>query len=172
MKTSLEELGPIEIHTYFGLLAAMAHADGHLDEAEVALFDCLRRIHGSSEKPATLINVRIDAPPPPKEIATRLQGSDARFTLYLDAALMARSDGTVSDEEVWLLNDLQERLDITQDQAVALCNLSIAVILCAEERPSRAHAERLLVAAEARVICEDIPSSSVCHVRRFVQSAP
>ena len=170
MKTQLAGLGPKERRTYFGLLSAVAHADRRLDDGEVTLFAKLVKIHaGHLPGDPVSDDLRSTTPLPP-ELAIRLQGSDARFALYLDAAMMARADGMVSDEEVWLLNGLQRRLSITQDQAVALCNLSIAALLLEQKRPTQAHAERQLLTAEARLISEDVPSASVRHVRRFSES--
>ena len=101
--------------------------------------------------------------------ADDLRDSDARYSLYLDSALMARADGSVRDEEFGRLDELRSLLGITEDQAVALCNLAIAILVLDEGRTPRAHAVRQLHMAEARALGEGIPTTSLQHPRRPVE---
>lgn len=153
-----------ERQAHFSVLAAIAKADNHLDDAEVDLFEELMKLHGVTGAEADDCRWLLAEPPPIRESAGGLRSSDARFTLYLDACFMVRADEVLTEEEAKTLEDLVDVLELSEDQVDALEDLAGLVGAAEVDSGSGADDEDLspeqaLDAVEAA----GIPLSAVGH---------
>ena len=108
----------------FGVLAAMARVDGHLDDREIEQYERLLEVHGARGGEADEYRLLLAGAPTVEECGLLLRDSPTRFTAYLDACVMARADEHLTLEEGQLLGLLAGLLGLTGEQVDVLERLA------------------------------------------------
>lgn len=115
-----QPLSKNQLEPYFGALAIMANADGHLAPPEIVAFRAKLTEHGVADAEARQLSALLAGPPPVAEVADSLRESDARYSLYIDVYGIALADGHVSTQEDSTLLELQRALNISDEEAATM----------------------------------------------------
>lgn len=107
-------------YAIFNALAAVAWADGELDEREKSSIDAMiaRLLLGENE--AHAVRAYAHEPRALEDIPTGKLSHEQRLTLLEYALVLSRVDGNLSAEEREVLEALQRKLSIRDDEADAL----------------------------------------------------
>lgn len=105
---------------YFQGLAAIANANGRLDAEEINFFKSQKDELKVSKRVRKAAKAAIVDPPAIDALCKTMSKTDIKYTLYLDATMMAYADGIVCVDEETALKNLANRMKISDEQAEAL----------------------------------------------------
>jgi uncharacterized tellurite resistance protein B-like protein len=107
---------------FYGVLLAMAHADGTIDAAELALIDGLLAIEGLSEATRTMIPAYMTTPSVVEDgfAVLSLAPPECRFAVMLSLMDVALANGVLDRQEKRALVQARCRLGIRRDQLDAM----------------------------------------------------
>lgn len=139
------------------LVAALAEtlwADGHADDAEVALASALVTGSTGGRVDAASATTRLRSSIPPVQHSARLLEEDFRFEVFVMAAKVAKVDDLVTEDELKMLFSLADRLGIEASFAEAALRQLFADATTAEWPLADSNVARAL---EILGVCQDTP---------------
>ena len=148
---------------FYGVLLAMAHADGTIDEAELALIDGLLAIEGLSEVTRTMIPAYATTPSVVDDGFAVLSQAppECRFAVMLSLMDVALANGVLDPHEKRALVQARRRLGIRRDQLDAIEQFVWYVKQIQQPGGDEGVAARALKHAAARLKAVEIPLAAV-----------
>jgi len=119
LRLRVQPLTTDQVLAYLKTLAAVAAADGALEEAERAMFEATMADYGLPDDARTLIRACLDVPPSVDNELRRIDDGAVRRLILRDAWLMAYADGRVTDAERGRLESIRQALRLPESEAAA-----------------------------------------------------
>lgn len=114
------ELTDEEQIIYFRALAAIANANDDVDSDELDFFRAQKGEFEVSDRVRNAAKEALIDPPDIDTLCESMADSDIKYTVYLDCISMALANENVCADQETALENLAERLEITDEQASAL----------------------------------------------------
>lgn len=119
LRIRTQPLSTDQVLGYLKALAAVAAADGRIDESERHLFEAAMEDYGLPAHARTLVRQCLDNPPLVEPELRRVEDGAVRRVILRDAYLMAYADGEISDAERQRIDRIRAALRLPEDEARA-----------------------------------------------------